>query len=903
MDASSPEITPEIPAGATPMMAQYLTIKARVPDALLFYRMGDFYELFFDDAVAAAQALNITLTKRGKHGGDDIPMCGVPWNSHENYLARLIKAGFAVAICEQTEDPAEAKKRGSKSVVAREIVRIVTPGTLTEDALLDGGRSNYLGAVCFHPGDHKDEGALAWTDVSTGDLFIRTVTTENVHDAIAALDLSELVTPDDETPIEPWESALEKVGDIARVRQPRRDFRAIAGREALTTAFDVAALDAFGSFSDTELGAFGALLGYVSLTQIGKAPRYRPPRRASDADAMSIDAATRASLELLKTQRGERSGSLLSSIDRTLTGAGGRKLSSYIGAPLCCARQINDRLDAVAFLVDEAGRRENLRTLLKGAPDMARALSRLALGRGGPRDLAAIRDGVDVGRALATQLMTGDALVSAPPALAHCAKKLSDFSASGAPLSQLVDKLAAALKPDLPLLARDGDFIAPGFDPGLDQVRSLRDDARRHVAGLENDYRSETGVKTLKIKHNNIFGYFVEATAANAGPMLEEPLSNSFVHRQTLANAVRFTTAALAELDAKISRAGEESKAREADLFASLTEEALGCASAIGDAADALAEIDMFAANATLAEDARHIRPTVDDSLCFEVIGGRHPVVEESLTKSGGVFIANDCRLDADGAALLKLVTGPNMAGKSTYLRQNALIAILAHAGMFVPATQARIGVIDRIFSRVGASDDLARGRSTFMVEMVETAAILNQASPRSLVILDEIGRGTATFDGMAIAWAAIEHLHSATRARGLFATHYHELTALAASMPRIENVSMKVREWKGSVVFLHEVAEGAADRSYGVAVARLAGMPESVVKRAHELLRNLEAQRGGQTGVEALPLFAGEKSDAPLKKSDPLLEAIEKVDPDALSPREALTTLYELKKMAAEKC
>ncbi|MEQ8176853.1 MAG: DNA mismatch repair protein MutS [Amphiplicatus sp.] len=897
MDASSPDIED---AAVTPMMAQYLEMKRAARDALLFYRMGDFYELFFDDAVKASAALDITLTKRGKHQGQEIPMCGVPHHAYEAYLARLIRKGFNVAICEQVEDPAEAKKRGSKSVVRRDIVRYVTPGTLTEDSLLEAGRSNHLAAIAMLRGGA--EAALAWTDVSTGELFVRPTTLAEARLHAASLSLSELIVPDNAE--ENWAAALAELGaEFKTSLQPGAFFDSRAGERRLLEHFKLGSLDGFGQFSRAELAALGAVLAYIELTQVGRMPALRPPRRADASSAMTIDQATRASLELLQTQSGAREGSLAAAIDRTVTGPGARLLAARLSAPLTDPDAINARLDCVETLAREERPLTAIREALSGMPDLARALSRLSLDRGGPRDLAAIRDGLDSAREIASLLSGLNRTAPLPADLARAAAALVARDKRG--FSALHRLLTEALADSLPMLARDGGFIARDFDPGLDNVRLLRDESRRVIAGLEASYRQQTDLRTLKIKHNNVLGYFVEVPPGQADKLTAPPHSALFIHRQTLASAVRFTTTELADLDSKIARARDEALERELEIFKRLVGDLMMSADEIGEAADAAASLDVAAGFAVLAREETYVRPSIDRSLAFDIKGGRHPVVEQALRKAGsGGFTANDCALADEAGAKLWLVTGPNMAGKSTFLRQNALIAILAQAGGYVPAQSAHLGVADRVFSRVGAADDLARGRSTFMVEMVETAAILNQASGRALVILDEIGRGTSTFDGLSIAWATVEHLHNKVRCRGLFATHYHELTALSASLQRLANVSMRVREWKGEVVFLHEVVNGPADRSYGVAVARLAGLPAGVVKRAEAVLALLESQR--QSGsISDLPLFAAAAPSEsppepePAPRASQLAEALSALDPDALTPREALESLYRLKLLA----
>ncbi len=897
---SKKTVRAKLAAQPTPMMVQYISIKEKAEDALLFYRMGDFYELFFDDAIAAAGVLGITLTKRGQHGGEDIPMCGVPYHAHENYLAKLIRAGFKVAICEQMENPEAAKKRGSKSVVRREIVRTVTPGTILEDALLDARANNFLSAVSILRGG--EEAALAWVDVSTGELFVRDTNLDGLAADIAAISPKELLAPD-LVDADGWRSRLSEFSDtLSLTWQPSQYFDSTSGQRRIMEAFSVASLDGFGSFSRAECGALGALLSYVELTQAGRMPVLSPPRRAAVTETMAIDAATRASLELLETQNGSRKGSLLWAVDHTVTGAGARRLATRLARPLCDVAPIAARYDAISYFCDAPVLREAVRHCLKETPDIARSLSRLSLGRGGPRDFAAIRDALIAARSIAKDIAGANSLDNMPAVVRSDAAALEDCEGEG--FSALTSKLRQALDENLPMLARDGGFIAKGFDPALDSVRVLRDESRRVIAGLEMQYRDIAGVKTLKIRHNNVLGYFVETPPSQGDRLLAPPMNETFIHRQTLASAVRFTTTELAELDAKISRARDEALARELEIFEDISNSILERRDELTTTAAAIADLDVAAALADLAVEHSFVRPQIDNSFSFDIKEGRHAVVERSSATGDAGFIANDCLLSKDGDAHLWLITGPNMAGKSTFLRQNALIAILAQAGSFVPAASAHIGVIDRVFSRVGAADDLAKGRSTFMVEMVETAAILHQASERSLVVLDEIGRGTSTFDGLSIAWAAVEHLHETNRCRGLFATHYHELTALSDQLGRMFNMSMKVREWKNDVVFLHEVAPGPADRSYGVAVARLAGLPAPVIVRAEAVLALLEKQRADGGAVEDLPLFA---AAGPLETSEEseegeyeeaLAAALQKLDPDAMSPREAIDALYQLKQI-----
>ena len=884
----------------TPMMAQYFSVKENAPDALLFYRMGDFYELFFDDAIIAAKTLDITLTRRGQHNGEEIPMCGVPFHAYESYLAKLIRAGHKVAICEQMESPEAAKKRGAKSVVRREIVRTITPGTIIEESLLDSRANNFLASLAIYRAG--EEAAIAWVDVSTGELFVRESQSNRFPADMAEISPKELIAGDDETATEWARGAELAASGISVTLRPAAQFDSHNGRKRIEEAFSVSSLDGFGELSRAECGALGALLAYVELTQAGRMPKLAPPRRVQQSDNMAIDAATRASLELVVAQGGGRKGSLLWAVDETVTGAGARLLASRLSSPLCDVQKINDRYDAVDYFAEDIDLRESVRKLLRDAPDIARSLSRLTLARGGPRDLAAIRDGVEAGRAIA-KLIAAPSTRPVPETIKSALEDLENRAGSG--FTSLSTTLREALSDGPPLLARDGGFIAKGFDPGLDTVIALRDESRRIIAGMEAKYRDLAGVKPLKIRHNNVLGYFVETPPAHGDKLLASPLDETFIHRQTLASAVRFTTTELAELDAKITRARDEALARELEIFETLCSDVVSLTEPLTAAAAALAEIDVACSSATMARNANYTRPILEKGFAFEISGGRHPVVERAAIGDAG-FIPNDCNLSDDEESLLLLITGPNMAGKSTYLRQNALITILAQAGCFVPVAHARIGVVDRVFSRVGAADDLARGRSTFMVEMVETAAILNQATERSLVILDEIGRGTSTFDGLSIAWAAVEHLHDRTCCRGLFATHYHELTRLAERLPRLQNKSMRVREWKGDVIFLHEVVSGPADRSYGVAVARLAGLPNLVVARAEQILAMLENERSAGVDLSELPLFAASPEQAQegaerIRADAELIQQLCDLDVDALTPRDALDTLYQLKAIATD--
>ena len=943
---------------ATPMMAQYLEIKAAHPDALLFYRMGDFYELFFADAAAASEALGIALTHRGQHEGRDVPMAGVPVHSAEGYLATLIRRGHRVAVCEQTEDPAEAKRRGAK-LVRRAVVRVVTPGTLTEEALLDAGAHAWLAAWA----EVRGEGALAWADVSTGAFHAAPCPRVRLAAELARLGPRELLV------LEGTEREVEgPAEDVGAVVSPlsRGSFDSRSAERRLAGLYGTATMD-FGGFSRAELSAMGAVAAWLELTGAGALPRLARPVREASGTVLAIDAATRRSLELTRGPDGARAGSLLEAIDRTHTAMGARLLERRLASPSREIGVIHTRLDAVEQLAGDARLRDDLRGLLRRVPDMDRALSRLSLGRGTPRDLGALRDGLARGGEVSRLSgAAGGPVGAAAGALGAPGPVLE-------PLGALVADPPAALE----------GLVAEGVDPLLDEARRLGVEGRGLIAALGARYAAETGIASLKVRHNAVLGYFVEATARHAKAMTALPLSETFVHRQTTAQAVRFSTLELSELEARVLGAGERAAEIERRAFEALRAQVLEHAAVVSSAAAALAEIDVAAGLAALAAEEAWCRPVVDGSRAFRIEGGRHPVVERALRRAGGTgFVANDCDLSGDsaeagapgrgvdaegsldragpperraeegpggedgarwpsghgssassddgppsgtprhdapapepgppgqdpaggrgvdcgpgsaltapdhgwGAARMRLLTGPNMGGKSTFLRQNALVAILAQMGSFVPARTAEIGLVSQVFSRVGASDDLARGRSTFMVEMVETAAILHQADDRALVILDEIGRGTATYDGLSIAWACFEHLHE-RGCRTLFATHYHEMTALADRLPGAANATLAVREWEGDVVLLHEVRPGAADRSYGVQVARLAGLPKAVVERARAVLEALERGAGEKPAsvVDDLPLFSARPAaPAPPPRGSAVEARLADVHPDSLTP------------------
>jgi len=832
---------------ASPAIAQWLELKAQNPDALLFFRMGDFFEMFFEDAEAAATALDIALTSRGEYEGKRIPMCGVPVVTAEMYLARLIRRGFRVAVAEQIE---LASARSGKGPLKRGVVRLVTPGTLTEEALLDAARPNLLLALVAGGG----EVGAAYVDMSTGSFETEILGLAAVQALLGRLEPAEILCPDGVD-----------LGDFAARRAPAMAVSApAAARRRLAEAFGAASLDAFGVFSDLECAAGSMVVEYLRLTQAGQMPRLSHPVARSGEASMAMDAATRASLEILKARDGSDQLTLIGSVTRTLSAPGARLLAGWVSAPLTDPVAIGERQEGWGWLLKNAAVLEGLRAALKNMSDMERVLARLALGRGSPRDLAAVRAGIAVGESVTRVLGEGGAL--------------APIAAQLRTLPELASLLARALAENPPLRLDDGGVIAAGFDEALDEQRGLRDQSRQVIAGMQGAFAAEYGVPALKIKHHAQLGYVIEVPSLAVEGLRGRAELNL---RQGMANGARFTHPELSTLDQRINDAAEQAAGRERSVFAMLVGEVLAVSEILVAMAQGLATLDVLQSAARLAEGGDWCRPLVDGSDAFQISAGRHPVVEAALP-GGARFVPNECDLGA--AQRILLLTGPNMAGKSTFLRQNALIAILAQSGLPVPASGAHIGVVDRLFSRVGAADELARGRSTFMVEMTETAAILHQAGPRSLVIVDEIGRGTSTLDGLAIAWAVLEALHNSIRARTIFATHFHELANLTGRLPRLSPHMMRVREWRGEVVFLHEVAAGAAGRSFGVAVAKLAGVPAPVVARAAQLLAGLERERA--PALSELPLFAQVPEAAP-------------ESPDQLAPKQALDVVYALKKLA----
>lgn len=808
----------------SPMIAQYLEIKQQHLDCLLFYRMGDFYELFFEDAIIAAEILGITLTKRGKYLGKDIPMCGVPARSADNYIARLIKAEKHIAVCEQVLASSEAK---SGDLMHREVVRIITAGTLTEDELLLPQAYNYL--LSIH------NGAISWADISTGNFFVKAI--NNINDicaAIAQLSPQEIIIAESYFNVLPFEvrSQIEK---IALTKLPDKAFNSATGKKLLSKNFGA---NSGGKLEDIYCAA-GALLNYVQATQKNLSSKLQKPIMENDEEFMIIDAATRSNLELLAPQRKSKKDiNLFSVLNQTQTSAGARLLAQRLQAPLRSVDKINNRLDEISFFVGDTQLSEEISKHLKAAPDMIRALSRLSYGRSNPNDLTIIRDGLKMAHTINSLLMENN-FSKKPINIKQAAAKLNNVP------TKLSDDLEKALAEVIPQNFRDGNVIGGNYDSVLDQLRLYTKETNRIIATLALDYAKQAKIKNLKIKHNNVLGYFIETPAIQGKTLLENPLNKVFIHRQTLSNVLRFSTEKLADLAEKVLEQDAAIAEREKIIIGGLIEAVLNKASEIRDLADGLALLDVATGLAKIVGQYQLTRPQIDESESFDIVGGRHLVVETALNKNSQTFISNDCLLNGR----LWLLTGPNMAGKSTFLRQNATIAVMAQAGCFVPAASAHIGIIDRLFSRIGAFDNLALGQSTFMVEMLEVANILTQASIKSFVIVDEIGRGTSTFDGLALAGAILEFMSNNIKCRTLFATHFHELTQLEGKLDNLFNYHMKTsldnsKTGSKDINLLYQVAAGSSLYSYGIQIAKRAGLPNQVIVRASELLKTFEAQQ-----------------------------------------------------------
>ncbi|MEW6502315.1 MAG: DNA mismatch repair protein MutS [Thermodesulfobacteriota bacterium] len=869
------------PLKITPMLQQYLEIKAQHQDALLFYRMGDFYEMFFDDAVTAAKQLGITLTSRSHKDEEKIPMCGVPYHSAASYLARLIRAGFRVAICEQVEDPKEAK-----GLVKREVVRVVTPGLATEEQLLDDKENRFLAALC----KEESRWGLSLLDLSTGAFLVgEEENAASLMDELTRFAPSEILLEEEGVLAgdQAWRSDLSALlPEACLTERPSGTFYPATAREALLDHFRTINLAGFGCEELTAgITAAGALLLYLREAQKSDLSHIERLRRLDLANVLLIDDSSRRNLELTQTIiGGKREGSLLATLDQSATPMGARLLKQSILFPLQDVGTINQRLDAVETLHRDPGLRQEVRDSLAKVYDLERLNSRVVLGSANARDLTALRVSMEQLPQLKARLATTSGLLGE---IHHRLDELAD----------LRDLLSRTIREDAPVTLRDGKLIKEGYHAELDELIAILRDGKALIAGLEAAERAKSGIANLKIGYNKVFGYYLEVSR---GQLANVP--DHFIRKQTLVNAERFITPELKEFEQKVTGAEERRLELEYRLFSEIRQQLATASPRVLQVAQAIAQLDLFAALAEVASRSHYVRPVVNNGEEIVIVEGRHPVIERSLPP--GRFVPNDVRLD-QGSEEVLIITGPNMAGKSTVLRQTALITLMAQMGSFVPAREATIGVVDRIFTRVGAMDDLRRAQSTFMVEMNETANILNNATEKSLVVLDEIGRGTSTFDGLAIAWAVAEELVSKNGkgVKTLFATHYHELTELAATFPRVRNHHIAVREWNDTIVFLHKLLPGGTNRSYGIQVAALAGVPQSVVARAKELLHNIEQ---GEFNKEGQPRIAtgGKKQPAGhpnqlllfAAASDPLRERLREIDPDTLTPLEALRLLYELK-------
>ncbi len=869
-------------SAATPMMRQYLEIKSRYPDAILFFRLGDFYEMFMDDAVTAAKVLDITLTSRNKGANDEIPLCGIPHHSCQPYIAKLVEHGHKVAICEQVEDPKQAK-----GIVQREVVQVVTPGLVTDTGNLRPKENNYLMALA----PSGENCGVALVDITTGEFRVTQASgSEEVRTEIASAQPKEVLVPDSEAGEALAESLGYSLSGRSVNRLPEHVFELDRARGELTSFFEVANLDPFGcSQLPAAVSAAGGALHYLRETQMGATSHIRSLSTYSSSEHLALDEATRRNLELnANLQDGKRKGSLLAVLDRTVTAMGGRLLRRWLNYPLVDVAAIKDRHAAVEELLAESFLRADLREALDGVYDLERLVTRAIMGTANARDLVALRQSLVRLPAVIERMAELQA-----PLLVEMRQLLD-------PVDDVATLVAVAFADDPPVTLREGGLIRDGFNPELDELRTISREGKGWIARLEGDERQRTGIASLKVRYNKVFGYYIEITRSHL-----DKVPADYERKQTLANAERYITPTLKEYESKVLGAEERMIALEYAVFVEVRQQVAACGNRIQETARQLARLDVLLALAELAHDRRYVRPEICDDDVLTIEEGRHPVIE--AMSLGERFVPNDVLLDNRENQLL-IITGPNMAGKSTFMRQVALITLMAQIGSFVPAKRARIGVVDRIFTRVGASDNLARGLSTFMVEMNETANILHHATPRSLVILDEIGRGTSTFDGVSIAWAVAEYLHdhAPVAAKTLFATHYHELTELGMTRERIRNFNVAVREWNDQVVFLRRIVPGPASHSYGIQVARLAGLPSPVIERAKEVLRNLEA---GELDPDGSPRLARESEAAPRAAANPQLtlfagendlvrERLAQVDIASLTPLEALNLLNELKEL-----
>ena len=857
--------------GLTPMMKQYLEIKEEYFEEILFYRMGDFYEMFFNDAKVASSVLDITLTKRGQWNNNDIPMCGIPFHSSESYLSKLISNGYRVAVCEQINEIENDVKK-NKGPMKRKVVRVITPGTVLEENFFDDNPNNFLCSWNEVNGCHS----ISWVDLSTGIFCVQKIDMNQsnaLETALERLSPRELIMPLKMKEQKPhyFRGCVTFQADSL--------FQSDACEERLKKFYKTKSLEAFGEFSRSCISTAGAILGYVNLTQKGKLPLLKKIKQWKNIDVMEIDVFSRKSLELLKTQSGEKNGSFFNAINQTLTSGGARLLLERLNGPSLDNLEINNRLDTVSNFVSENLLRKKVRDVLKLIPDIERSLTRLQFDRGGPRDLISIKTGCEKAYEISKLILDHD--------FTFPEKELNEISSNLTINTSFIKELDLAITESPPLFARDGNFIKKGFSNELDEIKLIRDNSREKILSLQAKYINQTGVQSLKIKFNNVLGYHLEVRKNHETKLLEQ---EEFIHRQGTAQASRFTTAELVSIESKLTDARSKSLNIELEIYEILVKNCLQRSEKLLSIFQGISSLDVAIGFAELAHKWNYSRPEISNECIFNVVAGRHPVIEQILNKEKDTsFISNNCNLSDQK---IWLITGPNMGGKSTFLRQNAIINIMAQMGSFVPAEKATIGISDRIFSRVGSGDDLSRGQSTFMVEMIETASILNHATEKSFVILDEIGRGTSTWDGLSLAWSIIEKLHNDINCKTLFATHYHELTTLERSLKKLSLKTLEAKEYNDEIIFLYNLVNGSANKSYGLEVAKLAGVPFDVIKRAKDILKNLESDYKID---DKLPLFNQTKEkEAVTKVSKKLNEIV----PDSISPIQALEILYELKRL-----
>lgn len=890
---------------ATQVMQQYLDVKFANFECIVLFRMGDFYELFYEDAITAAKVLGVALTKRGKTEEEEIPMCGVPFHALENYLHKLLEEGFKVAICDQMETPEEARKRGGyKAVVKREVTRIITPGTLTEDSLLDEVKPNYLASIVLS----KNEATICYLDLSTSKFFIISLPINQLINELSRIKPSEILISD-RLRSERLSYDIEVALSLHLSFQVDSFFAEKKCAKIIENYYNIASCSAIGEISGAAISAVGSVIEYICLTQKANLPKLPFPKLLNTKDFMIIDATTRRSLELTTSVNRGIKGSLFSVINHTITKGGARLLYEYLSAPLIKIEKINARLEITNFFLQNLDLTQELRKILAKIADLERAITRIQMQRGSPRDLLSIKDTIILSEQISAHFLAAKGIA--------LSKNLDALTKPLIGHSEIADLISEAIRDDAPNVINEGEIIKLDFHPKVKELQELINNGRIFIDKLRDQYRKETGIDSLKISNNNVIGLFIDITSRNAGRITDE----KFIHRQTTANSVRYTTKELQELESKMLNARTCLIGLEKEIYIEICAQVINNAAKLYNLAAALSRLDVFTNFAFVADEFGYSRPTLSEDFNFNIKDGRHPVVERALKAVNQGFTKNTCQLNSDER--IWLITGPNMAGKSTFLRQNAIIAVLAHIGSFVPASSATIGVIDKIFSRVGAGDDLTKGQSTFMVEMIETSAILNQSTNRSLIILDEVGRGTSTYDGVAIAWSVLEYIHDKIKARCLFATHYHELTALSNIFPSLTNYTIEIRQDaadSNKILFLHKIIKGFADRSYGVHVAELAGLPASVIRRANSLLAKFE-KNSNKLGKETLKNesfnlnlfdFSSDTNESNLgvrrhnleskifdseevNKYKEVYDYFVKVDPNKLSPKEALDLLYKI--------